>query len=262
MAVEYSPDILAALQHAEENESGRMARDALAMLVVNADIAKKERTPICQDTGMVIVFAKVPQNIEFTNGSFTEAIQKGVARGYKEHYLRASVVDDPLFSRVNTTTNTPAVIYTELYEGTQVVLELMAKGFGSENKSASVMLTPADGRDGVFSFVIDTIKKAGPNACPPFVVGVGVGGTFDSCAVMAKHALLRPLSEYHPDERYAQLEKDLAEAANKLNIGPMGLHGKTTVLRVQIESAPTHIAGLPCAVNICCHVCRHAKVVI
>ena len=262
MAIEYNPDIVSALETAFAEEKGSRAKDALGMLLENAKIAKEERIPICQDTGMVIVWLKAGQDVHFTDGSLSEAIQRGVARGYTENYLRASVVDDPVFQRKNTKTNTPCVIYTEITEGEEVSIELMAKGFGSENKSRSVMLTPADGKEGIEKFVLETIQLAGPNACPPFVVGVGIGGTFDSCAVMSKHALLRPLNENHPDPVYAALERELTEKANALNIGPMGLHGKTTVLKVQIESAPTHIAGMPCAVNICCHVCRHAKVVI
>ena len=262
MATDYHPDIVQALKNAYETETGERAHDVLKILMDNAEIAKTEKIPICQDTGMVIVWLKVGQEVHFTGGLLNEAVMNGVEKGYRENYLRASVVDDPLFDRKNTKTNTPAVIYTEIVSGDEVVIELMAKGFGSENKSAVKMLTPADGKEGVMDFVLDTIRAAGPNACPPFVVGVGIGGTFDSCAVMSKHALLKGLNEEHRDPRYAAMEKELEEKANQLNIGPMGMHGKTTVLRVSVESAPTHIAGLPCAVNICCHVCRHGKVVI
>ena len=262
IAVQYDPGILQGFRKAYEAETDERSRAAVKMLLENAEIAEKEQIPICQDTGLVIVWLKVGQEVHFVNGSLYEAVNNGVRRSYTENCLRASAVDDPLFERKNTKDNTPAVIYTEITEGDQVVIELMAKGFGSENKSAVKMLTPAEGEEGVRAFVLDTIRSAGPNACPPFIVGVGIGGTFDSCAMLSKRALLRSLDEGNSDPRYRKLEDDLLEEANKLKVGPMGLHGKTTALKVQIEYAPTHIAGLPCAVNICCHVCRHAKAVI
>ena len=262
IAVQYDPGILQGFRKVYEAETDERSRAAVKMLLENAEIAEKEQIPICQDTGLVIVWLKVGQEVHFVNGSLYEAVNNGVRRSYTENCLRASAVDDPLFERKNTKDNTPAVIYTEITEGDQVVIELMAKGFGSENKSAVKMLTPADGEEGVRAFVLDTIRSAGPNACPPFIVGVGIGGTFDSCAVLSKRALLRSLDEGNSDPRYRKLEDELLEAANKLKVGPMGFHGKTTALKVQIEYAPTHIAGLPCAVNMCCHVCRHAKAVI
>ncbi|MBR2595665.1 MAG: fumarate hydratase [Solobacterium sp.] len=262
IAVEYSHDIICALRKGEQEETREKSKAALRMLLDNAEIASREQIAICQDTGMAIVWVKAGQEVHFTGGSLIDAINRGVAAGYHDGYLRASVVADPLFDRKNTKTNTPAVVYCEIVPGDEVEVEVMAKGFGSENKSKIKMLTPADGVEGVKKFVLDTIKEAGPNACPPMIVGVGIGGTFDSCAVMAKKAMLRPISQSNPDERYKQLEDELLEAANELNVGPMGLHGKTTALKIQVEHFPTHIAGLPCAVNICCHVCRHARMVI
>ena len=262
IAVEYSHDIICALRKGEQEETREKSKAALRMLLENAEIASREQIAICQDTGMAIVWVKAGQEVHFTGGSLIDAINRGVAAGYHDGYLRASVVADPLFDRKNTKTNTPAVVYCEIVPGDEVEVEVMAKGFGSENKSKIKMLTPADGVEGVKKFVLDTIKEAGPNACPPMIVGVGIGGTFDSCAVMAKKAMLRPISQSNPDERYKQLEDELLEAANELNVGPMGLHGKTTALKIQVEHFPTHIAGLPCAVNICCHVCRHARMVI
>lgn len=262
IAVKYSPDLIKAMQEGRKNETGYRSAAAMDILLKNAETAAEQNIPICQDTGLVIVWLKIGKEVYFTDGLPSEAVQRGVAKGYTENYLRASSVSDPLFDRKNTGDNTPAVIYTDIVEGDRVEIELMAKGFGSENKSALKMLTPADGIKGVKEFVLETIRNAGPNACPPFVVGVGIGGTFDSCAVNAKRALLRPVSESNPDRRYKELEDELLAEANQLKIGPLGFHGNTTVLKVQIEYAPTHIAGLPAAVNMCCHVCRHARMVI
>jgi len=262
IAVDYAPDILARMKEAAGRERNERSVQAMGMLLQNAEIAHSEHIPICQDTGMAIVWLQIGQEVHFTGGSLQEAVQKGVAEGYTSHYLRASIVRDPLLDRVNTKDNTPAVIYAEIVPGDQVHIQVMAKGFGSENMSRIAMLKPAEGIDGVCSFVLDTIRMAGPNACPPMIVGVGIGGTFDSCAVLSKHALLRPLSEGNPDPRYASLEEELLQKANELMVGPMGLHGRTTALKIQIETAPTHIAGLPCAVNICCHACRHMEAVI
>ena len=261
-AVQYSCDILDAMRRGREVEENERARSVLDLLLENAGIAERERIPICQDTGMIIAFARIGQDVHFSGGSFTEAVCEGVRQGYREYYLRASVVDDPLYDRINTRDNTPAVIHTEITEGDGVEITLMAKGFGSENKSAVAMLTPADGEQGIVDFVVDTVRKAGPNACPPLIIGVGIGGTFESCALLSKKALLRSLNESNPDARYAALEDRLLQEVNATGIGPQGLRGKTTALKVQIEQMPTHIAGMPCAVNICCHVCRHAKVVL
>lgn len=262
IAVVYNDGIQNALLKAKENEDTEKASAVMDILIENAKIAKEEGIPICQDTGMAIVWLKIGQDVHLIDGSLNEAVQKGVERGYTDNRLRASVVDDPLYERKNTKTNTPAVIYTEITSGEEVEIEVMAKGFGSENKSGLRMLTPADGEQGVIDFVLETVNNAGPNACPPFVIGVGIGGTFDSCAVLSKKALLRPVDEHHPDPKFAALEAKLLKEINALNIGPMGFHGKTTALAVQIEEAPTHIAGMPVAVNVCCHVCRHAKAVI
>ena len=260
MAFTYSSDILNQLKAGRDRETGQRSITAMEMLLENAQIAEQERIPICQDTGLVTVYAHVGQEIHFEGGLLKDAIQAGVAKGYTEHYLRASVVQDPLYNRINTKNNTPAVIYMDLTEGDQLILELTAKGFGSENMSKLRMLKPSAGEKGVKDFVLETIREAGPNACPPMIVGVGLGGTFDYSAVLAKRALLRDLSKSNPDPAYAKLEAELIEAANELGIGPMGLHGKTTVLGLAIETAPTHIAGMPCAVNICCHACRHREV--
>lgn len=260
MAVYYQPDVYQSLKDARSQETGISAQ-VMDILLENADVAVREHLPICQDTGLVTAYVTLGQDIHIS-GSLVENIQKGVSQGYTKNHLRASAVDDPLFARHNTGDNTPAIIYTNVVEGDTFQIDLMAKGFGSENMSALKMLKPAEGLDGVKQFVLDTIKAAGPNACPPMVVGVGIGGTFDYSAYLAKKALLRPLSQSNPDPQYADLEKQLLREANKLNIGPMGLHGHTTVLKVQAEYYPTHIAGLPCAVNICCHACRHERIVL
>lgn len=260
MAVYYQPDVYQSLKDARSQETGISAQ-VMDILLENADVAVREHLPICQDTGLVTAYVTLGQDIHIS-GSLVENIQKGVSQGYTKNHLRASAVDDPLFARHNTGDNTPAIIYTNVVEGDTFQVDLMAKGFGSENMSALKMLKPAEGLDGVKQFVLDTIKAAGPNACPPMVVGIGIGGTFDYSAYLAKKALLRPLSQSNPDPQYADLEKQLLREANKLNIGPMGLHGHTTVLKVQAEYYPTHIAGLPCAVNICCHACRHERIVL
>lgn len=260
MAVYYQPDVYQSLKDARSQETGISAQ-VMDILLENADVAVREHLPICQDTGLVTAYVTLGQDIHI-DGSLVENIQKGVSQGYIKNHLRASAVGDPLFARHNTGDNTPAIIYTTVVEGDTFQIDLMAKGFGSENMSALKMLKPAEGLDGVRQFVLDTIKAAGPNACPPMVVGVGIGGTFDYSAYLAKKALLRPLSQSNPDPHYADLEQQLLREANKLNIGPMGLHGHTTVLKVQTEYYPTHIAGLPCAVNICCHACRHERIVL
>ena len=259
IAVDYAPDIVAALKKCAQQETGERSIEAMNMLLQNAKIAHQDRIPICQDTGMAIVWLRVGQDVHFVGGSLQQSIQKGIADGYTGNYLRASIVDDPLYGRKNTKTNTPAVIHMEIVEGDRVSLELMAKGFGSENKSAVKMLTPADGEQGVIDFVLETVKKAGPNACPPFIIGVGIGGSFDSVTELSKYALMRSFTESNPDVRYAALEQKLLDEINALHIGPMGFHGNTTALKVQIEEAPTHIAGMPVAVNMCCHACRHWK---
>lgn len=262
IACVYDADILQAIKRSAKKEVNERSKAVMEMLMENAKIAEEERIPLCQDTGLMIVWLHIGQDVHLVGGNLNEAVNEGVRKGYLEHYLRLSSVDDPLFVRSNTKDNTPAILYIDIVEGETVEIEVMAKGFGSENKSALKMLTPADGVEGVKKFVLETVQNAGPNACPPFVVGVGIGGTFDSCAKMSKEALLRPISKSNADERYKALEDELLEQINVLQIGPMGFHGKTTALKVQIEYAPTHIAGLSVAVNICCHVCRHAKKVI
>ena len=257
----YSPDIVKALKDARGRETDSRSVMALSMLEENARIAEEENIPICQDTGMVVVWIKVGQEVHLVGGSLNEAVTNAVNRAYTDHYLRASVVADPVFDRKNTKTNTPPVIYAEITEGDKVEVELTAKGFGSENMSRIGMLKPAQGIEGVKDFILETIRLAGPNACPPMIVGVGIGGTFDYSAYLAKRALLRPLQSRNEDERYAALEDELTEKANELMIGPMGLHGRTTALRVLVETYPTHIAGMPVAVNICCHACRHERMV-
>ena len=248
-------DVKNRLQESLEQESWPCAREILERITENHTIAAAEHQPICQDTGMACVFLKIGQDVHIV-GDLTEAVNEGVRQGYGEGYLRKSVVRDPL-DRVNTGDNTPAILYCELVPGDKVEITVAPKGFGSENMSAIKMLRPSDGLAGVKAFVLDTVKEAGPNPCPPIVVGVGIGGTFDKAAYLAKKALLRPLDESNPQPFYAQLEEDLLSQINELGIGPQGLGGRTTALAVNIETFPTHIAGLPVAVNINCHVTRH-----
>lgn len=259
--IEYPDDIRRCMETALQKEQHPTARSTLQFLIRNAAIAREERLPICQDTGMAVIFLRVGQDVHFTSGSLRDAIDQGVAMGYEQGYLRKSVVDDPLFERINTRTNTPAIVYTEICEGDQVEILVGAKGFGSENMSTITMLKPAQGIQGVKDAVLSAIRQAGPNACPPMVVGVGIGGTFDYAAMLAKKATLRE-ALHSEDPRYAALEEELLQEANALGIGPQGLGGDTSVFRINIEHYPTHIAGLPCAVNISCHVTRHAKEVL
>lgn len=259
--IEYPDDIRRCMETALQKEQHPTARSTLQFLIRNAAIAREERLPICQDTGMAVIFLRVGQDVHFTSGSLRDAIDQGVAMGYEQGYLRKSVVDDPLFERINTRTNTPAIVYTEICEGEQVEILVGAKGFGSENMSTITMLKPAQGIQGVKDAVLSAIRQAGPNACPPMVVGVGIGGTFDYAAMLAKKATLRE-ALHSKDPRYAALEEELLQEANALGIGPQGLGGGTSVFRINIEHYPTHIAGLPCAVNISCHVTRHAKEVL
>lgn len=260
--IEYPSDIYKRIKESYEIETSKIGKETLAFLMQNADVAKEKRIAICQDTGMVIVFLKIGQDVHFVGGGLQEAIQEGVRIGYEEGYLRKSVVNDPLFHRINTNDNIPAIIYSDIVDGSEVEIELGCKGFGSENMSQIVMLKPAQGVDGIKQAVLDTVKKAGPNACPPMVVGIGIGGTFDYAAVLAKKATLRPLDIRNQTKEYADLEVALLKEINALNIGPQGLKGDTTALGINIEYAPTHIAGLPVAINISCHVTRHAKKVI
>ena len=244
------------IQDCRAAEDWPVARDVLDQIVENYEIAGAEGVPICQDTGMACVFLEVGQEVHFTGGSLYEAVHEGVRRGYRDGYLRKSVVGDPL-ERKNTGDNTPAMIYCDLVPGDRVKITVAPKGFGSENMSQIKMLKPSDGLEGVKRFVLQVVEDAGPNPCPPIVVGVGLGGTFDKAALLAKKALMRPLDEPHPNPFYRELEEELLEEINRKGIGPQGFGGRTTALSVNIEVMPTHIAGLPCAVNINCHVTRH-----
>ena len=253
-------DVCAALHRAAETEPFAPARGILELLVRNEAIARETQMPICQDTGMAIVFADVGQDVHIV-GDFEVAIHEGVRRGYVDGLLRKSVVADPL-RRVNTKDNTPAIIHTRLVPGDKVTLTVAPKGFGSENMSRLAMLTPAAGVEGVKAFVLETVRLAGANPCPPMVLGVGIGGDFEQVAELAKRALMVPLDEQNPDPFYAALERELLEAVNATGIGPQGFGGKTTCLGLHILQKPTHIAGLPVAVNVSCHVTRHATDVL
>lgn len=256
-----SPDMKKVFDEAAASEESPLGRQILGQLEENLCIAGEEMIPICQDTGMAVVFIKVGQDVHLIGGSLTDAINEGVRQGYVDGYLRKSVVKDPIY-RENTKDNTPAIIHYEIVEGEQVEITVAPKGFGSENMSRIFMLKPADGIEGVKDVILTAVRDAGPNACPPMVVGVGIGGTFEKCAEMAKHALTRNLEEESPVEYVRDLEKEMLETINNLGIGPGGLGGRTTALAVNIETYPTHIAGLPVGINICCHVNRHAHRVI
>ena len=250
-----SPDMSAALEKAAREETNQRGRWVLSQLQKNLAIAGETGIPICQDTGMAVVFLELGQEVHIEGGGLYDAINEGVREGYVKGKLRCSVVGDPI-ERVNTGDNTPPVIYTDIVPGGTLKITLAPKGFGSENMSALKMLKPADGVEGVKRFVLETVEKAGANPCPPIIVGVGIGGSFDKAAYLAKHALLRPLDKPNRDEYYAALEKELLDKINALGIGPQGFGGKTTALAVLIESMPTHVAGLPVAVNISCHATR------
>lgn len=252
-------DILTALKNAENSESSEIGRNVLSQLIENNKIAAEEEVPVCQDTGMAVLFVEYGDKVVIENGSFEDAVQEGVRRAYIDGYLRKSVVDDPVFERVNTKDNTPAIIYTTIVPGDKIRILAGCKGFGSENMSAIKMLTPSAGLEGVKKFILDTVKYAGPNPCPPIVVGVGIGGTFEKAAMLAKKATLRPINTSNPDSRYAELESELLAEINKMGFGPAGLGGDNTALGVNIEYFPTHIAGMPVAVNICCHAARHKE---
>ncbi len=256
-----SDDMKSALYKGVEKEESPLGRQILEQLCENLTIAGRDMIPICQDTGMAVVFIKVGQEVHIEGGNLTDAIDEGVRQGYVDGYLRKSVVRDPI-DRVNTKDNTPAIIHYEIVDGDQVDITVAPKGFGSENMSRVFMLKPADGIEGVKEKILEAVRDAGPNACPPMVVGVGIGGTFEKCALMAKHALTRNLEEESPVAYVRDLEKEMLEKINGLGIGPGGLGGRVTAMAVNIETYPTHIAGLPLAVNICCHVNRHAHRVI
>ena len=254
-------DVKEAIEEAEKNEKWLIANNILNKILENSQIAAAEKMPICQDTGMACVFVDIGQDVHITGGSLEEAINEGVRQGYAEGFLRKSVVKDPIH-RVNTNDNTPALIYYNMVPGDKVKITVAPKGFGSENMSRIAMLKPSDGLEGVKNFVLETVRMAGPNPCPPIVIGVGIGGSFDKAAYLAKKALIRPVNENNTDEFYSNLEKELLEEVNKIGIGPQGFGGKTTALALNIETYPTHIAGLPVAVNINCHATRHKERVL
>lgn len=254
-------DISEALCNAQKNEESPVGKAVIAQLLENNKIAAEEKIPICQDTGMAVLFVEYGERVVI-DGNFKEAVEEGVRRAYIGGYLRKSVVTDPVFDRVNTKDNTPAIIYTDIVEGDKIKVLAGCKGFGSENMSQIKMLTPSAGIEGVKQFILDAVKYAGPNPCPPIVVGVGIGGTFEKAAQLAKKATLRPINTKNEDPRYAKLEDELIEEINKMGFGPAGLGGNTTAIGVNVETYPTHIAGMPVAVNICCHAARHKEAVI
>ena len=256
-----SSDMVKAMRKAEEKEESVLGKQILAQLQDNLEIAASDMIPICQDTGMAVVFLEVGQDVHFEGGSFEDAVTEGVRRGYTEGLLRKSVVGDPIL-RENTKDNTPAVIHTRIVEGDRVKITVAPKGFGSENMSRVFMLKPAEGLEGVKNAILTAVKDAGPNACPPLVVGVGIGGTFEKCALMAKKALTREVGKHSDIPYVRKLEEEMLEKINCLGIGPGGLGGTVTALAVNVNTYPTHIAGLPVAVNICCHVNRHTVCVL
>lgn len=251
-----SPDVKGRIEKAEKEETGEIGKKILSQLTANMEIAREEEIPICQDTGMAVIFLDIGQEVHFEGDYIEDAVNEGVRRGYQDGYLRKSVVGDPLL-RVNTKDNTPAIIHSRIVPGDRVKVTVAPKGFGSENMSRVCMLKPVDGEEGVKEAVLQTVKLAGPNACPPMVVGVGIGGDFEKCALLAKKALTRNLDTPSVLPHIRAMEEELLDEINRLDIGPGGLGGRTTALGVNIETFPTHIAGLPVAINICCHVNRH-----
>ena len=255
-------DVLEALCQARESEVSPVGREVLDQILKNADIASQEKLPLCQDTGMTVVFLELGQDVHITSGDLYEAINKGVRKGYQEGYLRKSVVDRPFSARINTKDNTPAVIHTDIVPGDKLKITVCPKGGGSENMSYLKMLSPAAGRQGVIDFVVDCVDQAGANPCPPIIVGVGIGGTIDQTTLIAKKALLRRLGEPNPDPEVAELEAEILERVNKLGIGPQGFGGRVTALAVHVETFPCHIASLPVVVNIQCHSARHKEAIL
>ncbi|HJC79538.1 MAG TPA: fumarate hydratase [Candidatus Mediterraneibacter excrementipullorum] len=254
-------DVKQAIGKCRACEDGEIACKILDDIIENYKIAENEQVPICQDTGMACVFLEIGQDVHITGGDLTDAVNEGVRRGYEKGYLRKSVVKDPV-RRGNTGDNTPAMLYTEIVPGEQIRVTVGPKGFGSENMSAIRMFKPSAGLQGIKDFILETVEAAGPNPCPPMVVGVGIGGTFDKAALLAKKALMRPVDSENSDPFYADLEKEMLKKINELGIGPQGFGGKTTAIGLNIETMPTHIAGMPCAINISCHVTRHKAEVI
>lgn len=255
-----TPDMKKAFKDAQEREISPLGKDIIAKIRQNGEIAERTKIPICQDTGMSVVFVEVGQDVHIVGGYIEDAINKGVAKGYVEGYLRKSVVADPVYGRKNTGDNTPAVINTRIVKGDKLKIKVAPKGFGSENKSMLKMLVPADGLEGVKKLFLEAVKYAGPNSCPPLVIGVGIGGTMDKAALLAKIAAVRDVDSKNSDPRYAKLEDELLEFANRTGVGPQGLGGIVTALKVNVEWYPTHIAGLPVAININCHAARHASI--
>lgn len=253
-------DIKEAFAKTQDTEQSPLGKNIINTLIENGKIAQTNMMPICQDTGMLVVFVNVGQDAHIVGGYIEDAINEGVKKGYTEGYLRKSVVAEPLFERKNTTNNAPAVIHTRIVPGDKVHIQVAPKGFGSENKSILKMLVPADGIQGVKNVFLEAVKLAGPNACPPMVIGVGIGGTMEKAALLAKKAAVREVDSKNPDERYAKLEEELLEMANATGVGPQGLGGTTTAFKVNVEWYPTHIAGLPVAININCHAARHADI--
>ncbi len=254
-------DVKTAIKNCRACEDGEIAGGVLDNIIENFEIADREHMPICQDTGMACVFLEIGQDVHITGGYLGDAVNEGVRRGYDKGYLRKSVVKDPV-RRENTGDNTPAMLYTEIVPGESIKITVAPKGFGSENMSMIRMFKPSAGLQGIRDFILEVVESAGPNPCPPMVVGVGLGGTFDKAALLAKKALLRPLDSQNPDPFYGDLEKEMLEKINRLGIGPQGFGGRTTALGLNIETMPTHIAGMPCAVNISCHVTRHETEVL
>ena len=255
-------DVLAALQKARANEPSPVGQAVLDQILQNAEIASRGELPLCQDTGLTVVFLELGQEVHIVGGSLYEAIQEGVRKGYQEGYLRKSVVDKPFSARINTKDNTPAVIHTEIMPGDRLKITVAPKGGGSENMSYLRMFSPAAGRQGIIDWVVECVDKSGANPCPPIIVGVGIGGTIEQTTLIAKKALLRPVGQPHPDPEVAEMEAEILERVNKLGIGPQGLGGRTTALAVHVETFPCHIASMPAAVNIQCHSARHKEVVI
>jgi len=245
-----------------DKEESEVARNILDIILKNHEVSANEKMPICQDTGFAVFFIEMGEDVRITGGGFEEAIYEGVRQGYREGYLRKSIVDDPLFERKNTKDNTPPIIHLRLVPGDRIKIVFAPKGGGSENMSEVKMMVPADGEEGVKRFVVDRVRRSGGNPCPPVIVGVGIGGTFEHVAYLAKKALLRPVDSHHPDPRFAKLEDEILEEINKLGIGPMGLGGRTTALAVHIETHPCHIASMPVAVNMQCHAARHKEAII
>ena len=255
-------DVVQALQDGIRNEESPTGKEILEMIVENARIAREESLPICQDTGFAVIFVELGQEVHIAGGDFQDAINEGVRQGYSEGYLRKSIVDDPVLERKNTGDNTPAVIHIQIVPGDQIKVVFAPKGGGSENMSEVRMMKAADGIEGVKDFVVEKVSRSGGNPCPPVVVGVGIGGTFEKCALLAKKALLRPLGQRHPDPRFASVEEEILERVNKLGTGPMGLGGRVSALDVHVETFPCHIASMPAAVNMQCHAARHKEAVI